>query len=615
MTAISANNLTLLQSLNLPAEAIARITKNVQNGETVIVPTSGLTANGTETTAWFNYNPATGEMVAEGQSGEFLGETFEEYLPVISIALISASFLYITPPEYYQLLKDLLKSLGTSIHNAATSPAGVATKGAVSLALITIAGKTTGYPPFAVAFLVIGAILGGLVAAGDPPLQPELMSLDLPFPTQPTDTFNAETNIQSNAASGQVGGAVQALNAGASGNMTASWSSMANSSFQAISLEAASATVRNSHGTVIGSGNVAFTSANAIPLAINGSDSFSVNGTGSLSFYGSAESSLGVSADWDSYSATLTGDASIILTTDGLTLNGQTLPAGTYTVTTTAANLGGSGTTTSPNFSGSVAITATSGTVNLGPGTGTVTVGGDPVDPTSGITLDGYTGSVTVAAGGGNNLDAVTLNGNTANVLTVSATPVALTTDQNTPKTLQVNVNTSFADNYNLTATAPPGWTVTINSAGVVTAIPAPGLQGGAYPIQVIAQSSTNANLVAQTTLEMTIKPATAGETLSVVTDPIFTVPFDGAELPTAFKVEIDNSGPAPVTENLTFSNVPSGFTLVSQRLQRHHSRRPDRLCRCLPHAERQPDTRHRQLFLHRHRHQCDELKGRAARH
>ena len=69
----------------------------------------------------------------------------------------------------------------------------------------------------------------------------------------------------------------------------------------------------------------------------------SVNGQGSLSFYGPAETSLGVSGDWTSYSATATGSVTITLTTDGLSLNGQTLPAGTYTITTSSATLTGSG--------------------------------------------------------------------------------------------------------------------------------------------------------------------------------------------------------------------------------------------------------------------------------
>ena len=245
-----------------------------------------------------------------------------------------------------------------------------------------------------------------------------------------------------------------------------------------------------------------------------------------------------------------------------LTLNGQTLPAGTYTITTNSATLTGSGATSSPNFAGSASITATSGTINLGPGTGTLSVGGKPLDPTDETTLDGYNGTISVSANG-DGTDSVNLNGNAGNVLQVSVNPTTFTTDQNTPITFQPNVQTSLADTYTLTANAPPGWTVTIDASGNVTATPAPGLQSGTYPIQIIAQSQTDSNLEAQTTVEVTITPTQPGISFSVASDPQFTVPFNGAQLPTAFRATIQNLGPAADTYNLTFSNLPSGFTLL----------------------------------------------------
>ncbi|HUY91160.1 MAG TPA: hypothetical protein VMV10_20645 [Pirellulales bacterium] len=216
-----------------------------------------------------------------------------------------------------------------------------------------------------------------------------------------------------------------------------------------------------------------------------------------MSFYGPAESNVGASGNWESYSATATGNLSISLTVpDGaLTLNGQPLPAGTYTIATNSASLSGSGLTTSPNFAGSVSITASGGTVQLGPGTGNLSVGGAPLDTANETTLTGYDGTIDVSANG-DGTDAVTLNGNVANLLTVAPSPAALSTDQNTPVSFDANVQTSFADTYNLTANAPPGWTVTIDHTGKVTVTPASGTQGGTYPIQVIAQSTTNPDLV-----------------------------------------------------------------------------------------------------------------------
>ena len=122
-------------------------------------------------------------------------------------------------------------------------------------------------------------------------------------------------------------------------------------------------------------------------------------------------------------------------------------------------------------------------------------------------------------------------------------------------------MQTSLADTYNLTANAPPGWTISIDTGGNVTAMPAPGLQSGTYPIQIIAQSQTDSNLEAQTTVEVTITPTQPGINFNVASDPLFTVPFNGAQLPTAFRASIQNLGPAADTYNLTLSNPPSGFS------------------------------------------------------
>ena len=127
---------------------------------------------------------------------------------------------------------------------------------------------------------------------------------------------------------------------------------------------------------------------------------YSLSGTGSLSFYGPAETSLGVSVNWHTFTATLTGNVSLTLTVPAgvLSVNGQALPAGNYTITTSAASLSGSGTTSSPNFAGSVAITATAATLNVEPGAGTLSVGGAALDPTNGATLGRYNGTISVSA-------------------------------------------------------------------------------------------------------------------------------------------------------------------------------------------------------------------------
>ncbi len=52
--------------------------------------------------------------------------------------------------------------------------------------------------------------------------------------------------------------------------------------------------------------------------------------------------------------------------------------------------------------------------------------------------------------------------------------------------------------------------------------------------------------------------------TLAVNADPEFTVPYNGAQVPTAYQAVIHNTGPTADTYNLTFPTVPAGFTVLS---------------------------------------------------
>ena len=246
-------------------------------------------------------------------------------------------------------------------------------------------------------------------------------------------------------------------------------------------------------------------------------------------------------------------------------LNGTALPAGTYTITANSATLAGSGQTTSPNFTNSVSITATDGTLELGPASGTLNVnsGATSLAPNSGVTLDGYSGTIGVSDNI-NGTDAVTFSGNATNVLQVSASPAALTTNENTPVAFTANIATSLADTYNITAQAPAGWTVVVSDTGGVTVTPAPGVQGGTYPIQLTVQSSMDPNLVANAVVNVTITPTAPGMTLAVDPNTVITVPYNGAQVPTSFQAVIDNTGPAADTYNLTFPTVPAGFTVLN---------------------------------------------------
>jgi uncharacterized membrane protein/transglutaminase-like putative cysteine protease len=557
----SAADIPRLDSFGLDVNGTARIATALQAGQYVLVPTAPVTINGQLTTGWFQFDPNTGYTTGVLPDGghqslldilgtSAIGQIITGAQVGFTLGLVNGVALMFLKQAYGVTVARNVKKFELAI--ISTTLAVIKQyQSALSFFTITFGGG------FAVGTLAIG--VGDGV---DPSVQSELVDTTIPLPT-PTNVSQNTAPGASALPAGATSGSAAVPIVAASGQLAAAWSTASTSAFQLTSVSTAGATVTDANGHTLGSGSVDLAGSTAVDSAVSGNNQYTITGAGSLSFYGPAESTLGVSGNWASYSATVAGNVTITLTTDGLTLNGQGLPAGTYTITTTSATLGGSGQSTAPNFSGSASLSMTSGTVTLGPENGSIALGGKPLDLSSGATLDGYTGTIAVAAGGANNTDTVTLSGSSANALTVSATPTTLTTDQNTPKTFHVNVNTSFADTYNLTAQAPPGWTVSIDDSGDVTVTPAPGLQSGTFPIQIIARSQTDLNLMAQTTVNVTVTPTSPGTTLTVITDPLLTVPVSGANIPTAFRVQIHNTGPAPVAENLAFSNVPSGFTLL----------------------------------------------------
>src|SRR5262249_55245450 len=74
-----------------------------------------------------------------------------------------------------------------------------------------------------------------------------------------------------------------------------------------------------------------------------------------------------------------------------------------------------------------------------------------------------------------------------------------------------------------------------------------------------------NPDLVAQTTVNVTVTPTTPGITLAVDLDTQFTVPTaGGAQSPTAFRASVRNLGPAADTFTVSATNLPAGFDLLT---------------------------------------------------
>jgi hypothetical protein len=559
-TTIGSQNLQSLFALDLPADVKARITTAIEQGEVVLAPVHPVMIGTTAAITWLEVDRATGEVsgvLPDGTRSDMAeeGDIDGEETVEITGSLESAEGAQVNA-EANTLLETPIKDL---------SPNGK--RSVVNLLKAVIEeGKTIAANSPDTAFMVAFvegtvAIIEGAIAGGDPPLPDLLLGLNFPFPDIPRNPASGSIQTAANTPAGIVVGSDKASSLALSGTLSAAWNSTSTSTLQAASMTTSTATVADSSGKVIGTGSVVLTTASSTPVEVSGNALYIIGGQGSLSFYGPAESSLGVSGNWDSYSVTVTGSVALTLTSAGLSLNGQALPAETYTVTTSSVTLTGSGPSTSPNFSGSASISATASAVNLGPATGTVTVGGSQLGSGQGVAMSGYTGSLAVLANG-DGTDQVEFNGTTVSVLSVSESPGVVTTDQNTPAAFTLTVHTSLTDTYTLTAKAPAGWTVTIDGSGNVKATPPPGTQGGTYPVEVVARSTTNPDLVAKGVVSVTVTRTQPGLALSVAHDPVYSVPSNGVQVPTAFRASVQNLGPAADTFTLSFSNVPAGFTI-----------------------------------------------------
>jgi uncharacterized membrane protein len=551
---IDLSNLAMLQTLDLPAQAIARISASVNAGNIVVTPARSVLVNGLQLAGFLQLNPTTGESITIDQDGVHSGTVGY----AITMALIGAGVGVILGEltgaifehDIWKLIQSNQQDLGKNF--------------AIGFVISLITGLL--FTP------IVGFIVGLIVGIAvqylqsmyhiDPPVPDSTLNLSIPFPTNVSSTASLDEQVLPQLAAGPVAADTRTRHLVASGNLSASWTSVSTSQFLATSLTIPTANVLDSQGHTVGVGSVSLTSTQPVNVGISGSVQYLINGQGTLSFHGADGDALGVGGDWSSYSGTATGIQTISVTSGSLLLNGVPLPAGTYTLATSSSSLSGHGATSSPNFSHSVTINGTASTVQLGSGTGSVSSGGQALDSNNGVTLSGYTGTITVSSVV-DGTNAVVLSGTAAQVISLQAHASSLQTDQNTPVVLAPEILSSFADDFTLSVKAPKGWTVSTNAQGQFLVSPAAGLQGGTYSVSVIAQSKTNADIIAHTFVDISIQPTAAGMTFQVDPDDLLTVPYNGAQLPTSFRAVIHNTGPATDTFTIAASNVPAGFAVV----------------------------------------------------
>jgi uncharacterized membrane protein/transglutaminase-like putative cysteine protease len=573
LTVLMSGDGLALDALELPLTATILIGDAIAAGKMVVVPSAAVEVDGEPRVGWYETNIETGETIGvldDGSHGllddahnRMLWQSFVTHLGQTVMGYLAGTLTIGIASQVKALLKGFvinqaLGALGIGPAKAAMIEGLI---GAVLGTLKIVQELEFRLPTFFFGYST--AVLMGLPwLKKDPAIAPIVFGPSTATP--PTNQSSVDVAQGASTSAGTVQGSLQTPSVSVIGDLQAAWNSPAGAkaAFRATALNIASASVQAVGGGSLGSGSLSLASGAQAAVSIAGAASYSVAGNGSLAFYSAATSNLGASGEWTSYAATVNGSVTIELTTDALVLNGNVLPPGTYRITTSLASLSGSGESSAPEFAGAASVTAAGGVVHVGPAVGSLTLGGNSFDAAGGLTLAGYAGSLAVTPGA--TADNVQLSGTAGHVLRVRGTPAAITTDQNTPREISFAVDTSLAGAYELVAIAPPGWTVQVADSGIATVTPAPGLQGGTFPVSLIARSKTDPDLVAQGEIQLTLTPTQPGVSLAVEADPLFYVPFQGAQVPTAYLATIHNLGPAADTFALSYPDVPAGFEVLN---------------------------------------------------
>jgi uncharacterized repeat protein (TIGR01451 family) len=298
---LSNEDSAVLAALNLPAESKARISTALGQGALVVTPAGPVVIAGVQTSGWLEVNPTTGQLAGALQNG--IRSVIVQYSQVESQVVVTESAAIgqasqaLTAATPAQLASEAA-TVKTVLAGGLAAAAGGAA--AVSIVLLALGQEFGG--TFAALMAADFTMLAG-AATIDPPVIPFLLGVRPPRRLNPPNTGQSHPAVPATAPAGAVSGQVVVPSLAVFSPLAATWSSAATSGFQAQAVNAPNATVTDSHGNVVGTGAVVLAAAGPIPVAISGNDQYSVNGTGRLAFYGPAASSLGVSGNWDNYSA------------------------------------------------------------------------------------------------------------------------------------------------------------------------------------------------------------------------------------------------------------------------------------------------------------------------
>lgn len=287
-----------------------------------------------------------------------------------------------------------------------------------------------------------------------------------------------------------------------------------------------------------------------------------VVGTGRTGFF-AGFGGVGGSAAWSARNAVLAGGVSVDVAPTSLLVDGELQPTGAYRLSATTATLGGEGTGLAPSLASDAAVDTTDATVSVGPSSTPAAGWPAGLDTSHGATLTGFTGSVAVAAAVGDH--AVDLTGSAQHVLALGS-PGALAVMPGGSFGFSFPLQTSLADDYELSLFAPPGWEVEIDDDGEVTiSLPGGEADGDAF-LQLRARSVDRPKLVATAQVPVTIGAGSPAVSIEIAPDPLFSVLLGEVPIESSFVATIRNLGPLADGFALSIPSPPAGFRVDLSR-------------------------------------------------
>ncbi|MCA9156933.1 MAG: hypothetical protein KDA72_01320 [Planctomycetales bacterium] len=566
---IEGNSLTSLDGLEISIEAKLRITSSALAGKLIIVPTRNVTLNGTDTIAWLEYDPTNSSLIGIRADGSHGIVSFVAAHKIAITAALTAIVLGGLPISAVISSGLIARSYGlcrldTPVQK--NDPCVIKLVDAKFAAFNTF--KTldsilkVGELGTNSADIFISSLKMFLAVQKYRPLLPN----DPVIPESIVDaTIPRESNAIADAAnkvipSGVVIGNSLSKQIVLRDSIDASWNSAAGTIVvNATHFIAGVASVFDDQNNLVGTGDVGITAEGGLPISISGNAAFRISGHGMLSFYDGTQD-LRFASAWTEFNVTTSGESFYEVTASTLVLNGSALPEGSYRIVSSSAALSGSDSQFTSIVDGNVTLVV-DGDIALGPSAGELSIGQESTGLANGVTLQGFSGTAIVSKS--IDANAVQLNGVAEGAIFVTSNREAVTTDQNSPISFQVNVNSSNTGPSTMLVDVPKDWRVQIEN-NLITVTPANGTSPGDYVVRFIGQANEAPSLTASAEAIVTITPVAPDVSLEVEHQPLYYIAANGAQVRTAFEATVQNLGPEVDSFDIELSSAPTGFRLES---------------------------------------------------